>query len=1440
MKYKWFFDESGVLTECEPKLDNDTKLEFAPETDEMFYRAKLSGALTFQNEFDAILAKNFGYTHIVVLKRYSDTENDYVEVWRGKFTLTDCTINYAIKTIEVTPATIDRYTDVIAALETDYNIVKLAPQMHPVNINIRPCLQVYCYNSPKISNYIGHNTWEADCSMTTGDEVELQHFVRIGNFFCCEFEWNYGLSIGQRGVYYARINQWGEWIRMHGYVRQGNDMVSDDSSLDVIAYDDGDETKFNVATWTHEAMFVVKFDKNQPGTTSTGITITDDRAKDVNGHWDAIGVRLIANTDLDSVSILGNTYQTYDFAADDFVGRNSNYNKIIEYSSGIDIVASVETQEEPTEWGLSLLDRYFVKPANTATKRHIEVGISNWNYISYWYYDKLIVGVGYCMDVVDDLLKKIQQIADCYDMRNTIAKLLQKAGWTGQYVISGVFGSQGYVGNNLLPIITPKSNVISSYYDTPAQNAPISLSKIFRMLKQAYKVYWYIDENNNLHLEHISYFQNGYSYTELPQTLVDLESDLHTRTRHSKAYGQNVVKFDKSGMAAVIAFGWMDKQTVPFDGYDIKALDSYVEQGAKEENTIAVFSTDVDFVLSSPNDVSKDGFFLFALPNVAPGVYSNTLKIEKINITDENGDNYDVTIQNGDAAFYKIHKTFWRYDMPCENLQINNVADTALTTGRFKTQSLEFSDLAMADVISNVDNCIKLIKTQQGFGAIAKLSINLNSLATTADLVFTLFGRKYYLKGAALNGPMTITLNGEQITITVSNNRFVYGYTEPINELKFAGTDVVSVDFADTDTLAELTSADDMFKNCAELIAVNFANKAFGAVTTANDMFKGCANLVDLICPATESWKPDIDFSDCPNLTLQSLNDLIVDFLYQYDSGVHTITPNGTMWNALTAEQQTDIMAKATAKGWQIGVPAQYALKGTSTASAVYATINGAPVEIEVVAGAFRYEYNLPITSISFENDSNVTAIDFTESDLLAGITSLNDAFKSCAALVSVDFTGCDLSNVATATDCFSGCVALTSIVADSGVWMPDIDLSDTAMVYADMLSTIGMLYTYSTGTHTITFNTTVWDSFSQAQQQTISDAADAKGWQTNAVMVMYVIRGTSTNVNGTETFNIQFINDGALTPSTAETITCAVDGNGNWEYQYVGKKIYSIASFASGNNTITSADFTDADDLESMIYMSGSGYSTAAFYNTSALKKVDFSGKTLENVQQASNLFVQSAIEEIIMPSATFENCTNFDQFANACGSLKKCDLSSAILGNCTTIYYAFWNCLQLTDLKLQSATFASVTNGARAFGGTKLSILDLSAAIFGNLTNAERMFGYNTSMIQILMPSATFTKVSDTTNAFYNLSALTTINVPSTSTALLPTTSAVVTLNFAQSPLNYQSMYNLANWAVDLTNYNAKTMTFKTSAWNALSSAEQATIQGILQSKNWNLATA
>lgn len=862
--------------------------------------------------------------------------------------------------------------------------------------------------------------------------------------------------------------------------------------------------------------------------------------------------------------------------------------------------------------------------------------------------------------------------------------------------------------------------------------------------------------------------------------------------------------------------------------------------------------------------------------------------------------------------------------MPCENLQINNVPDTALTTGRFKTQTLEFADLSMADVIGDVDNCIKLIKTQQGYGAISKLSINLNSLSTTADLVFTLFGRKYYLKGAALNGTLTITLNGEQITINVENNRFVYGYTEPINELKFAGTDVVSVDFSDTDILDNLTATDDMFKNCTELIAVNFANKTFGAVISANDMFNGCVNLVDLICPDSSTWKADLDFSDCQDLTSASLYDLI-KFLYSYNAGVHTITPNTVMWNALDATVQNDLVAKATAKGWTINIPAAYSITGQSAASTVYATINGSPVEIPVSAGSWHYDYNGAVTSFSFANDADVTDIDFSLSDGLSGVTTLNNAFKDCAGLTTVDFTNCDLSNVASASDAFANCSALYELIIPADSWQPDIDLSASVMPKTEMLNVINGLYVYTSGTHTISFNSTIWDAMSVADQQAVFDAADAKGWTTNAVMVIYVIRGTSTNVNGTETFNIRFIQDGAVNPDAAETITCAVDGNGDWEYSYTGKKIYSLYNFAINNTTIISVDFSASDGLQKCLYANYAFADCSAlssisiinqifsslveaeymFSRCTSLQTLNFGSNTFSDLQKARGMFAYcNGLTSISLDNATFENVTlaggsihgdgmfyNFncnislpnatfanvtdmrEMFANfnvgltslnipnatfenaidatsAFSNEQNMALQTIILTNATfaalqTATRMFYNNRQMTTLDIAKATFANVTNASEMFNQTdSLTALDLSSATFAELTDAYRMFRL-CGAATLDMSVATFAKVTDLRDAFnqdVNNSHLINIIVPNTASAIAlnsTTTNGVVNLQYLKL-LTYQSMLNVANWVRDFTGYSAHTCTFNATAWNALSSAEQATIQGILQAKNWNLATA
>lgn len=1419
-------DENDIFTECQPIVDDSTAIDFSQESNEIFYRGKLNGSIAFRFDFDNILAKGYNYEHRIVLQWY-DADNDlWKEVWKGRFALTDCEIDFDTNTITVQPSTLDRYTKILDNLDKDYNIVKLAPAMQPVNILIRPCLQVYLFGSSKIYNYIGGNSWDSSCdAVTSTDDLATYKFEELRD--CLWFTGTYktGVYAGKKAIFYGRFLFLGSDVTFPMDGRVYNDdgtFTEEEGAFTVfITHDTGHNWLFSIMESGTSNLAIACFYDDRSGIDNSESYTEGNIFEDTYLRWDRIFGRTICNTDLNDVTISGTTYSLYPIAASDMAGANLNYNKILQKAFAV-INPSIDTSVDTTSWPQDTFDRYFVKPQNTPTRIYFAVSPDEWMDVAYWWY------AGAYESTIEERLTTSRTIRDAYEYRQTISRLLEKANVNPQYIISGCLGgSNNYVGTRTNLIITPRSNVISSYYDTPAQNAPISLAKIFSMLKQAFKAYWHIDGNGNLHIEHISYYDNGLNYTDSPQLLVDLESELHTNTKNNKVFGQNKVKFDKQDMPEQYTFGWADAVTRPFTGYPINCLDAYVQKGMKEEKVIGDFDSDVDFVLSSPNDVSKEGFFLFALPAIGGGGYSTTLKIDKVTITNEIGETYEVTIQNGDAAFVKIHETWWRYSLPCEHVNINNEDTTAKTTGRFKLQNVEFADTVMAEILKDIDNCNKVIRTQQGDGHIKTLSINLNSLVAKGDLLFNFVGRWYYLKGTALGASITIFVNGESTTIEVSNNKFTYRYKDPISSLTFGAADVVSVDFADCDNLDNLTSCDGMFDGCEELLAVDFGGKTFGAVTSANNMFKGCVALTTLICPDSSTWKADLDFSDCPALTLESFYDLI-KFLYYYNAGVHTITPNTTFWNALDADTQNDLLTKASARGWTINIPAQYSVTGESTSSTVYATINGTAVEIPVTGGIWSYDYNVAITSISFENDSNLTKVDFSLSDGLAGLTTLADAFKNCSALTSVDFSNCDLSNVASASDAFAGCVALYELIIPQDTWQPDIDLSDSVMPKAEMLNVINGLYVYTSGTHAITFNQTIWDAMSVADQQAVYDAASAKGWTTNAVMVIYYVRGTSTNIGGTEEIGLWF--EGQTQNTVYHPV---VDNEGKWEISYQGEKIAQLSEVSYGSNTLTSVDFSDADDLMAVTKMgqrpTGGSISAAGmegyymFRDCPNLTSVDFTGKTLENVTDMCLTLSANCQTKFIMPNATFKSLEwgiclfGASNTYNGNIDLPEATFESLILGE---IFYD----VRSQRISIPKATFATMQRNGGVGGG-------IAYGIFYGRTNLQ----------EITMTNAELSQCYDTRGMFYNCTSLTTINISKTNCAVLPTsTPSNAPIDLHWSPLTYQSMLNVANWVSDMSGQSAHTMTFKTSVWNALSSAEQATIQGILQSKNWNLATA
>ena len=330
-RYRWGFEtiENGnpIFTECEPLIENSTSLDFSQQTNEMFYRAKLNGTLTFRfDTFDYILNAGYNAEHYIVLQYFDTNTNDWAEMWRGRFVLTDCEIDYDKHLINVQPETQDRYTAVLDALDKEYNLVKLKVKMQPVTIIVRPCLQVYMYGATKLSNYIGGNGWEAECEapeMT--DLTSVYKFEEVRNVLWCSFVYKTGANAGKRALYVGRFNL------IVGTGTITFDMDGKIYNADGTTIDDTVQCQFIILPITYQREIAIissegvvaflSYDKNAAldnyDSYSEGSNVEDSYVR-----WDKFYTRIVCSSDAADVTIGGTTYTLNDIPNPDMAGSN--------------------------------------------------------------------------------------------------------------------------------------------------------------------------------------------------------------------------------------------------------------------------------------------------------------------------------------------------------------------------------------------------------------------------------------------------------------------------------------------------------------------------------------------------------------------------------------------------------------------------------------------------------------------------------------------------------------------------------------------------------------------------------------------------------------------------------------------------------------------------------------------------------------------------------------------------------------------------------------------------------------------------------------------------------------------------------------------------------------------------------------------------------------
>lgn len=727
-KYRFFLQigEDGTKQTVRPNYKDDLTLDYELETNQRFYRAKLSGKINFvRADYDIINDAPFDSEFFLYIEKSDDWGQTYNQYYKAKFMKTDCTFNDDDKLVTVQPETIDQYNDVLAGLEKEYNLIELAPQIEFLTIRKRPLIQIYVPGDSIVSCFLGGTNWEQDANATTDQNALIQTY----HFALCNILKEIqitsqgspavisGLYTGRmatgasannfEGKLYPELN-----VNYYIYISQQRiDGLPFGAVIVEIRKRSDDTAMFRYSKSTTSPFDTLEFD----------LTAVEGSGARGTMHADMKSYNIYARylCDVEKIDDLN----TYPLPADDIVDNNRNYRRAIGYAIDVAFISN-NFSDTPTEWGLADNGKYFAPPYSIYGQTFYPIARSTWRYASLWF------GF-YLMDwLLEEKARKAYTLRDAFTLSSCINVLLKEFAPGITHEATPEYSQFLYNKNNPISgrsfklLISQKSNIINGEYKTPAQKAPITLQQIMTMLRDIYKCYWYI-EDGKFKIEQVSWFRNGGSYGYNPIIDYDLTQLENVRNGKKLAFETSEYSFDKVEMPERYQFEWMDDVTTPFEGLPIEITSKYVTAGKIEEINISNFTSDIDLMLLNPGAISSDGFALFAAVTPSGG---GQLELP---FTRQTVDGVEYFLQNGYLAFINIQPTYWVYDMPARNFKINNSPYYAMGgLERKKKQTLNFP------AGTTDPNPMLLVKTYIGNGQVDKLSVNLCSRNIKATLKY--------------------------------------------------------------------------------------------------------------------------------------------------------------------------------------------------------------------------------------------------------------------------------------------------------------------------------------------------------------------------------------------------------------------------------------------------------------------------------------------------------------------------------------------------------------------------------------------------------------------------------------------------------------------------------------------------------------------------------
>lgn len=754
----------GERTDANPIYKDDLALSYEVEGKNRFLRRKLSGNLTFiRNDFDNIMSYDAD-TNVRVVLRKSVNNGTYTDYWEGEFSRTDCHITYDDKRIVVAPDVTDTYKSIIDRYEDEYNLIDLAPEIERVTYVQRPKLQLYVWLQGVVQAVVGGMVWEEDCNdpNTESSLTSTYHFTLMDGG---------GKEIEISSTTYPAIA--GNYLgTMPTPEYNPESSLNTFTKIATMTASDGRYFTYSVqyfdsSTTSHYDYRYIFYDANGNELARVLAESTSlSREWDMQ-RWELDTILTSNNITFKCVQSLrmyaryltnmeGSGSSFNDIPLDDpFVDANNNYKYIYTPQSNLLSALFVSTQRYtnvPTKYGrveesvekalnageTTAKKYYYLPPDDDAY--YVPVSQSTWGANTFWL-DMTSVTSSATINVENSLQQSVV-LNDAFPFHSCIDVLAKRIDPRLSFSNTTEYSNFLYAATNPVTqvtnnpfrhlYITQITNISRGEYTQAAQKGEATLKWFLDLVKNAFNCFWWVDSDFKIHIEHISWFENGASYTSGTQeTGIDLTAIMNNRNKLSWSFSLGECTFETDDVASRYQYEWSMGGRELFNGNAVEMLNRNIDKSKKEEVSVSHFATDLDYIIANPSEFSNDGWILLAT-HLLQNKYIVRFSYVKFGEYKKTGgeEDYLFAASNGELSFAYLQPRFLTYGLPYANISCNGEVTTAKSLARMQTQQVT---IPYGDSEVETD---KLVVTSVGSGQIKRAVFELSSRTAKVTLKY--------------------------------------------------------------------------------------------------------------------------------------------------------------------------------------------------------------------------------------------------------------------------------------------------------------------------------------------------------------------------------------------------------------------------------------------------------------------------------------------------------------------------------------------------------------------------------------------------------------------------------------------------------------------------------------------------------------------------------